>query len=84
MLCLQGVGYSVLLAQGLLGLYCCVPIAWLFIFFRDSFITHNNMFRWTDCRCEYHSDKKCNSHPRPFICCVFFIYVCNFEADYLK
>ncbi|KAK4311260.1 hypothetical protein Pmani_017219 [Petrolisthes manimaculis] len=46
----QGVGYSILLAQGLLGLYCCVPIAWLFIFFRDSFITHNNMFLWTDCR----------------------------------
>ncbi|XP_071535034.1 uncharacterized protein bdg [Panulirus ornatus] len=46
----QGVGYSILVAQTLVGLYCCVPIAWLFIFFRDSFITHNNMFRWADCR----------------------------------
>ncbi|XP_042224187.1 uncharacterized protein LOC121868015 [Homarus americanus] len=46
----QGVGYSILVAQVLVGLYCCVPIAWLFIFFRDSFITHNNMFRWADCR----------------------------------
>ncbi|XP_069177656.1 uncharacterized protein bdg [Procambarus clarkii] len=46
----QGVGYSLVVAQALVGLYCCVPIAWLFIFFRDSFITHNNMFRWADCR----------------------------------
>ncbi|XP_063849579.1 sodium-dependent transporter bedraggled-like isoform X1 [Scylla paramamosain] len=34
----------------MVGLYCCVPVAWLFVFFRDSFITHNNMFRWGDCR----------------------------------
>lgn len=46
----QGVGYSLALAQALLGVYCCVPIAWLFIYFRDSFITHNNMFRWADYR----------------------------------
>ncbi|XP_042868176.1 uncharacterized protein LOC122250686 [Penaeus japonicus] len=46
----QGVGYSLALAQALLGVYCCVPIAWLFIYFRDSFITSNNMFRWADCR----------------------------------
>lgn len=46
----QGVGYSLLAAQVVAGLYCCVPVAWLFVFFRDSFITHNNMFRWADCR----------------------------------
>lgn len=46
----QGVGYSLVIAQALVGVYCTVPIAWLFIYFRDSFITHNNLFRWADCR----------------------------------
>ncbi|XP_063597948.1 uncharacterized protein LOC134774486 [Penaeus indicus] len=46
----QGVGYSLALAQALLGVYCCVPIAWLFIYFRDSFSIYKGMFRWTDCR----------------------------------
>ncbi|CAL4082591.1 unnamed protein product [Meganyctiphanes norvegica] len=46
----QGVGFSVVIAQALLGVYCCVPTAWLFVYFRDSFITHNNRFRWADCQ----------------------------------
>ncbi|XP_064090408.1 uncharacterized protein LOC135204231 [Macrobrachium nipponense] len=46
----QGVGYSLVIAQALVGVYCTVPIAWLFIYFRDSFITNNNLFRWVDCR----------------------------------
>lgn len=49
----QGVGYSLALAQALLGVYCCVPIAWLFIYFRDSFSIHLGMFRWADYRREF-------------------------------
>ncbi|KAG7167846.1 Sodium-dependent neutral amino acid transporter B(0)AT2-like, partial [Homarus americanus] len=79
---MTGVGYSILVAQVLVGLYCCVPIAWLFIFFRDSFITHNNMFRWADCRRNQSYGKVCYIvFLLPLLC---YLVVCLYLASWTK
>ena len=36
---LQGVGVSLMLVQGLTGVYSIVVTSWMFVYFRDSFIT---------------------------------------------
>ena len=36
---LQGVGVSLMLVQGLTGVYSIVITSWMFVYFRDSFIT---------------------------------------------
>jgi solute carrier family 6 (neurotransmitter transporter) len=38
-----------MLAQGLYGLYNIAAISWLFIYFRDSFITSVDRYRWSLC-----------------------------------
>ncbi|XP_056631200.1 sodium-dependent transporter bedraggled isoform X2 [Diorhabda sublineata] len=44
----QGVGVSLLLAQALLGLYSIIGVSWMFVFFRDSFITKADRYRWAE------------------------------------
>ncbi|KAG5900530.1 hypothetical protein JTB14_022837 [Gonioctena quinquepunctata] len=44
----QGVGVSLLIAQALMGLYSIVGVSWLFVFFRDSFITKLDKYRWEE------------------------------------
>ena len=36
---LQGVGVSLLVVQGMTGVYSVVVTSWMFVYFRDSFIT---------------------------------------------
>jgi solute carrier family 6 (neurotransmitter transporter) len=38
-----------MVAQGIYGLYNIAVISWLFIFFRDSFITATDRYRWSLC-----------------------------------
>ena len=45
----QGVGISLLVAQAVMGLYTIVGIAWMFFYFRDSFIAQEDRYKWTKC-----------------------------------
>ncbi|XP_054271127.1 sodium-dependent transporter bedraggled [Macrosteles quadrilineatus] len=44
----QGVGIALLLSQALLGIYSIVGVSWMFIYFRDSFITKQDIYRWAE------------------------------------
>lgn len=42
----QGVGIALLISQALLGVYSVVGVSWMFIYFRDSFITKTDQYKW--------------------------------------
>lgn len=44
----QGVGISLLIGQLLTGLYSVTGVSWLFVYFRDSFITKIDNYRWAE------------------------------------
>ncbi|XP_044258014.1 sodium-dependent transporter bedraggled isoform X2 [Tribolium madens] len=44
----QGVGVALLISQALLGLYSIIGVSWMFVFFRDSFITKMDKYRWAE------------------------------------
>lgn len=44
----QGVGIALLVAQAIIGIYGIVGVSWMFVYFRDSFITKTDRYRWTE------------------------------------
>ncbi|KAL7293589.1 hypothetical protein TKK_0012677 [Trichogramma kaykai] len=44
----QGVGIALLLAQAFIGIYSIVGVSWMFVYFRDSFITKQDRYRWAE------------------------------------
>ncbi|CAH0719913.1 unnamed protein product, partial [Brenthis ino] len=42
----QGVGISLLLIQAVIGIYSIIGLSWIFVYFRDSFITSNDRYKW--------------------------------------
>lgn len=42
----QGVGVSLLIIQAVIGMYSIIGLSWIFVYFRDSFITSNDRYRW--------------------------------------
>ncbi|KYB29348.1 sodium-dependent transporter bedraggled isoform X1 [Tribolium castaneum] len=52
----QGVGVALLIAQALLGLYSIIGVSWMFVFFRDSFITKVDKYRWAEPFIYYRTD----------------------------
>ncbi|XP_018331074.1 sodium- and chloride-dependent GABA transporter 1-like [Agrilus planipennis] len=54
----QGVGIALLVSQALIGLYSIVGISWMFVFFRDSFITKTDRYRWAEPFIYYRDDIK--------------------------
>ncbi|KAK6637041.1 hypothetical protein RUM43_010715 [Polyplax serrata] len=50
----QGIGVALLLAQALIGMYSIVGVSWMFVYFRDSFITKQDTFRWAESFRHYH------------------------------
>lgn len=46
---LQGIGIALMISQGLYGLYNIAAISWLFVFFKDSFITAFDKYKWSLC-----------------------------------
>ncbi|KYN30913.1 Sodium- and chloride-dependent glycine transporter 1 [Trachymyrmex septentrionalis] len=44
----QGVGIALLVAQAFIGVYSIVGVSWMFVFFRDSFITKQDKYRWAE------------------------------------
>lgn len=44
----QGVGIALLVTQALIGMYSIIGISWLFVYFRDSFITKMDNYKWAE------------------------------------
>lgn len=44
----QGVGVALLASQVLIGVYSVIGVSWMFVFFRDSFITKIDRYRWAE------------------------------------
>ncbi|XP_049782939.1 sodium-dependent transporter bedraggled [Schistocerca cancellata] len=42
----QGLGVALLASQALIGIYSIVGVSWMFIYFRDSFITKQDQYPW--------------------------------------
>jgi hypothetical protein len=47
-ICTQGIGVALLVSQALIGIYSIVGVSWMFIYFRDSFITKQDSYRWAE------------------------------------
>lgn len=54
----QGVGIALLTAQAFIGVYSIVGISWMFVYFRDSFITKQDRYRWAEPFLLYRDDTK--------------------------
>ncbi|CAL7946640.1 unnamed protein product [Xylocopa violacea] len=53
----QGVGIALLIAQAFIGIYSIVGVSWMFVYFRDSFITKQDKYRWAESFSLYREDK---------------------------
>ncbi|XP_076279550.1 uncharacterized protein LOC143208743 isoform X2 [Lasioglossum baleicum] len=53
----QGVGIALLTAQAFIGIYSIVGVSWMFVYFRDSFITKQDKYRWAEPFSLYRVDK---------------------------
>ncbi|XP_066586434.1 sodium-dependent transporter bedraggled isoform X2 [Prorops nasuta] len=54
----QGVGIALLAAQAFIGIYSIVGISWMFVYFRDSFITKQDRYRWAEPFLLYRDDTR--------------------------
>ncbi|XP_076220580.1 sodium-dependent transporter bedraggled isoform X2 [Nomia melanderi] len=53
----QGVGIALLTAQAFIGIYSIVGVSWMFVYFRDSFITKQDKYRWAEPLSLYREDR---------------------------
>jgi len=49
----QGIGIGLVISQAMIGIYTAVGVSWMFIYFRDSFITRYDQYRWGKCFRDY-------------------------------
>lgn len=42
----QGVGVSILITQAVIGMYSIIGLSWIFVYFRDSFISTGDKYKW--------------------------------------
>ncbi|XP_063242544.1 sodium-dependent transporter bedraggled [Bacillus rossius redtenbacheri] len=54
----QGIGIALLISQFLIGIYSIVGVSWMFIYFRDSFITKLDRYRWAEPYDLYREDNR--------------------------
>ncbi|XP_015599859.1 uncharacterized protein LOC107269926 isoform X2 [Cephus cinctus] len=54
----QGVGIALLTAQAFIGIYSIVGVSWMFVYFRDSFITKQDRYRWAESFLLYREDTR--------------------------
>ncbi|XP_077255716.1 sodium-dependent transporter bedraggled isoform X1 [Temnothorax americanus] len=54
----QGVGIALLTAQAFIGIYSIVGVSWMFVYFRDSFITKQDRYRWAEPFLLYRDDSR--------------------------
>ncbi|XP_022249080.1 sodium- and chloride-dependent glycine transporter 1-like [Limulus polyphemus] len=52
----KGIGFSLLYGYLILGVYTAVPISWLFVYFKDSFITSRETYKWGTCQGQFAQD----------------------------
>ncbi|XP_050535802.1 sodium-dependent transporter bedraggled isoform X2 [Daktulosphaira vitifoliae] len=52
----KGIGIALLLAQAFIGTYTVIGVSWMFTYFRDSFITKQDIYRWAESIDEYKED----------------------------
>ena len=57
----QGIGVALMLAQGVYSVYNIAAISWMFIYFRDSFITAWDRYRWSFCFSHNEYGRNCES-----------------------
>ncbi|XP_029049507.1 sodium-dependent transporter bedraggled isoform X2 [Osmia bicornis bicornis] len=53
----QGVGIALLITQAFIGIYSIIGVSWMFVYFRDSFITKQDKYRWAEPFSFYREDK---------------------------
>lgn len=44
----KGIGISLFIAQSIIALYTTLSLSWLFVFFRDSFISPESLYKWQE------------------------------------
>ncbi|XP_055589821.1 sodium-dependent transporter bedraggled [Uranotaenia lowii] len=44
----KGIGISLLLAQGFIALYSTISLSWVLVYFRDSFVSRSEKYRWQE------------------------------------
>ncbi|KAG8180206.1 hypothetical protein JTE90_027918 [Oedothorax gibbosus] len=49
----KGLGFALLYLYILLGVYNALPLSWLFIYFKDSFITLKDSYKWGKCHSSF-------------------------------
>ena len=54
----QGIGIALLVSQALIGIYSIVGVSWMFIYFRDSFITKQDSYQWSEPYSPYREGKE--------------------------
>ncbi|XP_015112215.1 uncharacterized protein LOC107037905 isoform X2 [Diachasma alloeum] len=62
----HGVGIALLVAQAFIGIYSIIGISWMFVYFRDSFITKQDRYRWAEPFSLYREDAKPVNTSIPF------------------
>merc|ERR1711971_679657 len=56
----QGIGIALMISQGLYGIYNIAAISWLFVYFRDSFITAFDRYKWSSCSANPKYGRNCD------------------------
>ncbi|KAK0084679.1 hypothetical protein PV325_006589 [Microctonus aethiopoides] len=54
----RGVGIALLVAHAFIGIYSITGVSWMFVYFRDSFITKQDRYRWAEPFLLYREDIK--------------------------
>ncbi|XP_063990631.1 sodium-dependent transporter bedraggled isoform X2 [Diachasmimorpha longicaudata] len=62
----HGVGIALLIAHAFIGIYSIIGISWMFVYFRDSFITKQDRYRWAEPFDLYREDAKPVNTSVPF------------------
>ncbi|XKL62296.1 hypothetical protein PGB90_002129 [Kerria lacca] len=44
----KGIGVALLLSQAFIGVYSIIGVSWMFVYFRDSFISKQDVYRWAE------------------------------------
>ncbi|XP_034944625.1 uncharacterized protein bdg [Chelonus insularis] len=58
----HGVGIALLVAHAFIGIYSIIGVSWMFVYFRDSFITKQDKYRWAEPFSLFRDDNKPNNY----------------------
>lgn len=46
----KGLGFALMYLYAIVGMYTTIPLSWMFVYFKDSFITTREHYRWALCQ----------------------------------